>query len=187
MEDEPNPEKKKSTLGRIFLSFSILLNVKKLFNTSNPQNKTMTSLNGIRTLSIFWVVLGHTFGMLLYIPLTNLMTVNKISKTIFFPIISGAYFSVDIFFFFSAFLGFYLITEKLKETKKGWKAYFFLYVHRYIRILPALMLMLGLAIYVVPLLGNGPVFYKLGELTHYVCDKYWWTNALFINNLYPWH
>lgn len=33
-EEEPNVEKRKTKLGRIFLSFSILLNFKKLFNTS---------------------------------------------------------------------------------------------------------------------------------------------------------
>ena len=32
-------------------------------------------------------------------------------------------------------------------------------------------------------LGNGPFWYQAQEKNP--CDKYWWTNLLYINNFYP--
>ena len=125
--------------------------------------------------------------MILIIPLTNLASFSDIRLTNWFPLIYGAYFSVDVFFFLSAFLGFYLITEKLIKNKKGIFAYLFLYVHRYIRLIPAMIFMISITVWLVPYLGNGPVYYKMDTLSKQLCVPYWWTNLLFINNIYPLH
>ena len=34
-----------------------------------------------------------------------------------------------------------------------------------------------------PFLGEGPLWY--GMQAENPCDKYWWTNLLYINNFYP--
>ena len=144
------------------------------------------SLNGIRTLSIIWIVIGHAFGVLLFVPLVNITTMTDLPKTNWFQLISGAYFAVDVFFFLSAFLGFYLMTDKLIDSRKGVFAYIFLYVHRYIRILPAMMFMVGLTYFLLPYSGNGPFFFETTAVLKQTCGRYWWSNLLFINNLIPW-
>ena len=50
-----------------FLCFSLLRNTKKIFNTDVPPI-AITSVNGIRVISISWVVLGHTFLMFVFSP-----------------------------------------------------------------------------------------------------------------------
>jgi len=47
--------------GRLLLSFSMYSNAKKIINTSQPAG-TLTSINGIRFISMTWVILGHTFA-----------------------------------------------------------------------------------------------------------------------------
>jgi hypothetical protein len=48
-------------LGKLLLSFSVYTNAPKILNTSQPKG-TLTCVNGIRFLSMTWVILGHTYG-----------------------------------------------------------------------------------------------------------------------------
>ena len=54
-----------------FLCFSLLRNTKKIFNTGVPST-AITSVNGIRVISISWVVLGHTFLRFVFSPFTGM-------------------------------------------------------------------------------------------------------------------
>lgn len=46
-------------LGKLLLSFSVYSNAPKILNTNQPKG-TLTCVNGIRFLSMTWVILGHT-------------------------------------------------------------------------------------------------------------------------------
>ena len=43
------------------LCFSVIKNTQAILNTDVPKG-SITAINGMRTLSITWVVLGHTLG-----------------------------------------------------------------------------------------------------------------------------
>ena len=43
------------------LCFSVIKNTKAVLNTDVPKG-SITSINGMRTLSITWVILGHALG-----------------------------------------------------------------------------------------------------------------------------
>lgn len=49
---------------KLLSSFSVYSNAKKILSTRKT-SETLTALNGIRFLSISWVVLGHTFAFVL--------------------------------------------------------------------------------------------------------------------------
>ena len=51
----------------IFLCFSLVRNSQKIFNTNVPP-VAITSINGIRVISITWVILGHLFLVFLIGP-----------------------------------------------------------------------------------------------------------------------
>lgn len=51
-------------LGRLALCFSAYTNGKKILGTSQPKG-SLTAVNGIRFLSMSWVILGHTLAFVL--------------------------------------------------------------------------------------------------------------------------
>jgi len=48
-------------LGQLLLSFSVYTNVPKILSTRQGTG-TLTAVNGIRFISMTWVILGHTFA-----------------------------------------------------------------------------------------------------------------------------
>lgn len=58
------------------------------------------------------------------------------------------------------------------------------YMHRLLRILPPYAFCLLLWWKIAVLLGSGPYWNRWLDYSHQ-CDQYFWTNFLFINNLYP--
>lgn len=106
-----------------------------------------------------------------------------------FGLIPGGFYAVDSFFFLSGLLTFYLLTEKLLP-KKGWAGFyktFLIYFHRYYRLIFPLVFVTLFTMYIMRYIGDGPMNRNLWDgLTMKNCNKYWWTNFLFINNLYPW-
>ena len=58
-------EERKSKLGLLFYSFSPANNIKKLFTVSKKGDQSLAVLNGVRVLSIGWVVVGHSFNFIL--------------------------------------------------------------------------------------------------------------------------
>jgi peptidoglycan/LPS O-acetylase OafA/YrhL len=56
----------------LFIAFSLYTNGKKLFDiTESKIPNSINCLNGIRALSIFWVIFGHRMEERFYVPLVN--------------------------------------------------------------------------------------------------------------------
>ena len=51
-----------SFVGQFFLCFSIFQNTAKIFKT-DVSPSAIGSVNGMRVISITWVILGHTFAI----------------------------------------------------------------------------------------------------------------------------
>jgi hypothetical protein len=69
-------------------------------------------------------------------------------------------------------------------TKNAAKYTFSAVLHRYTRLTPMYFFILMVYIYIFPILGNGPTWNETnGDNTF--CKDFWWTNILYISNLYP--
>lgn len=63
------------------MAFSMYTNGRKLFSCKrNRSPDVMECLNGIRVVSTYWVLYGHTMAMFAAAPLTNILTVKSVSK-----------------------------------------------------------------------------------------------------------
>ena len=171
----------------------------------------MRVLNGLRVLSMGWVVLCH--GFLFQMTQANVQNkayaqVDVINRFITTLIPNGT-FSVDTFFVLSGYLGAYVALRKLNAMDKAGKkipnpfvlAFNFL-LERYLRLTPAYAFVLMFYMYVLPHIITGPNSLDPAtspELEHTVapdqngvgdflfCQRYVWTNLLYISNLIPGH
>lgn len=171
-----------------FKTFSFFANTKKLMNTSTAKGP-LACLNGLRVISMCWVIQGHTYSFAVFLLKDASYAESTLIKRFSFqPIVNGTY-SVDTFFFLSGLLVAYLALKELtSKGKLNWANYF---LHRYWRLTPiyAFCIMIFTTLYTLTLSGPfsllalnpaGPFYTPWQE-----CRKYWWSNLLYINNFYP--
>ncbi|XP_068723591.1 nose resistant to fluoxetine protein 6-like [Montipora capricornis] len=171
-------------LVRFLLCFSITRNTSKIMDCSVPPG-AITSINGVRVLSLWWVILGHTYGAIAQGGILNdiLLGLNIIHRFTF-ATISSAFFSVDSFFVLSGLLVAYLSFRRM-EKNDGKLPLFKFYFHRFWRLTPSYMFAILFYSNLYAFLGEGPYWFIRQNSTS--CEKYWWTNLLYINNFYPTH
>ena len=175
----------------IFLAFSLYKTIPTIFGTTQPPN-AIRCINGIRVLSMFWVIMAHTHVWLFqFHAVDNANTVvNELAPRFSYQVILNGFFSVDSFFFLSGLLVSYLTLRQMeRRRKKGYKfgtfPFLTYYVHRILRLTPAYAFVLFFFWSIGPYLGNGPYWNGVIMNINSTCPKYWWTNLLYINNFYP--
>ncbi|XP_033118038.1 nose resistant to fluoxetine protein 6-like [Anneissia japonica] len=175
---------------QFLLCFSLLTNGSKILKAKQGEG-SLGALNGFRVLSLWWVILGHNYVFVATI-LSNPSKILDVLSRFTFQAIGNATFSVDSFFFLSGLLITYLTLKYLRNNngKLNWVMF---YVHRYLRLTPVYMLVIFIFTTLTPHFTTGPLYsFALdpnpapgveNQLTY--CQDYWWTNLLYINNLYP--
>eukprot|EP00057_Strongylocentrotus_purpuratus_P033640 XP_792203.3 PREDICTED: nose resistant to fluoxetine protein 6 [Strongylocentrotus purpuratus] len=178
-----------AVLHALLMSFSAVNNCKKLLSAKKTKN-TMAVLNGLRVVSMFWVILGHScsfyIGRLMN-PLESLILTDVIG----FNAITNATLSVDTFFVLSGFLVTYLTLKQIDSVRKRstaqWAGFWSLfYFHRWWRLTPVYMAAMGIYALLMPHFGQGWNTEVIYEYIKSICRRQWWTHPLYINNLYPW-
>ena len=170
-------------------AFSLFKNVPMILATNQPPN-AITSLNGIRVLSMFWVILCHTPYWVVLTELTTnpLVFITKVAPRFSFQAILNGFFAVDSFFFLSGALVAYLTLREM-ERRRGWFPFITYYLHRYLRLTMVYAFVLFFYWTLTVHLGDGNTWIATTGPDSPVqknCERYWWTNLLYINNLYPW-
>lgn len=90
--------------------------------------------------------------------------------------------SVDTFFVLSGMLAAVGIMKTLDKSK-GKLNILMMYVHRYIRLTPTYAIIVGVGATLLNYAGNNPKW-KAIELEETLCRENWWTNLLYINNIF---
>ncbi|VDK71115.1 unnamed protein product [Onchocerca ochengi] len=178
--------KKQNWFLKVLLAFSVYTNGRNILKTEKRSNQ-IHCLHGTRVLSMFWIILGHSY----YYAVSTLTVDNLLPTMIAFPqkflnlIIVQAPLAVDSFFYLSGMLTSYLFMEKFKkEATKGrsifsidmWSLF---YIHRYIRLTPIYLMIMVLDVTLLTHFSDGP-FWRPIEANY--CRKSWWTNLIYMNN-----
>ena len=175
------------TIMEFELAFS-LYNIVPTILSTKQQTFAITSLNGIRVISMFWVILGHSLLWSLHFNSNSLHYVKNVVPRFTFQANLSAPFAVDSFFLLSGTLVAYLTLRRM-DKQKGRFPVLLYYTHRFLRITPAYLFVLFSYWFLTVHLADGPLWQNtIGvESAFYKnCEHYWWTNMLYINNLYPW-
>ncbi|KAK7866350.1 hypothetical protein R5R35_003277 [Gryllus longicercus] len=164
----------------LFLTFSIYSNWSKLIAVTNGANQ-LTCLNGIRTISMCWVIIAHVYGMLALMPTVNILLFAKdFIESFKRLVITNGSLSVDSFFVMSGLLLSFLFLKEVERTNRFDVVKF--YVHRYVRLTPAVAILVLMSVTLLGYAGTGPLWDSQYDPLRRACEKNWWTNFLYINN-----
>lgn len=175
-------EKNNIPKAKILECWAIQRNIRQLFYPEiNPKHDpNLLIFNGIRFLSMGWVILGHcypsNFGYL-----SNYKEMSLLLSQNFMDIVVAGFFAVDTFFFLGGFFASYVLYSKLKSMKVGISSYGSVVIHRLIRILPAYVFVMVLYWKIAGYFGNGPLWGNFLDGAR-GCDGVWWRNVLFIES-----
>ena len=169
-------------------AFSLFKTVPTILATKQPPS-AITSINGIRVISMFWIILCHThLWVFIDDGVKNSTTIFGVVRRFTFQAIINGFFSVDSFFFLSGLLVAYLTLRDLNRREGRFRALMY-YIHRYLRLTPTYAFVLFFQWFLTVHLTDGPLFISRngpGSPPYEACNQYWWTNLLYINNFHPW-
>jgi len=181
-------ERKPSYFG-IVHPFAFTNNFRKLFakrQSETNEAKTLDCLNGVRVISMSWVILGHCFSFRSHSAIINIEELPDVLGRLWVALCYGGFFAVDSFFWLGGLLMGYLTLMELEKRrgKLGVIGWTFVYLHRLLRILPMYIFMMIIYNWFARRVGSGPLWFETDAMTEN-CDEYWWSNLLFINNFVP--
>ncbi|XP_071492150.1 nose resistant to fluoxetine protein 6-like [Diadema antillarum] len=174
-----------AVLDGTMMSFSAVTNGRKLLSAKKAAGN-MAVLNGLRVISMFWIILGHTCQF--NIPyIDNDAQAIELTSNFGFLGVANASFSVDTFFVMSGFLvTFFTLRQIAKKNMDKVYSWGIFYFHRWWRLTPPYAAAMGIWALLKPHFAQGPRTDAQHELVRTACRETWWTNFLYINNLYPW-
>ncbi|XP_030004245.1 O-acyltransferase like protein [Sphaeramia orbicularis] len=159
--------------------------------TSSIREGRYSSLNGIRVLSLLWIICGHSAQFPVISTLDNYKNWKKAveSSPLYVFTISGPVFlAVDTFLLLGGLLSarsllgsIHTADDKLKPSTV---VYYLL--KRIKRIQPLHIFIMCLTISLISVVQWGPYWFPFID-TMMDCKSYWWANVLLISNLLPVH
>ena len=164
---------------RIFLSFSIQNNLKQIFST-NSRPSDILSLHGIRFINLIFLLFCHKSMDLNFRPITNKTEMNFLFLTPVSIAFRCCYLYTDVFLMLSGLLASYSLFGKLQRGQKI--NVFKEIIGRYLRFMPLIAVLILFSIFILPLLGSGPLWNRSITYQSELCKITYWRSLLMIHN-----
>lgn len=163
---------------KLYISFSAYTNGRKLFDiTENKSPNSINCLNGLRALSVFWIMFGHRIGNQTGFPIANMLDFFKFFSSYWSLVISAYTLAVDTFFLMGALLATMSI---MQAVERGTLSIPRMIYHRYIRYTPVWAAVILYIVSISKFTVSGPMGSTVDLSSG--CKKYWWASLLHIQN-----
>ncbi|XP_057653140.1 nose resistant to fluoxetine protein 6-like isoform X1 [Diorhabda carinulata] len=172
---------KRSDVNPIFLAFSLYSNSKFLFRGPNRPSD-LFCLNGLRVLSMLWILLTHLWTFYRIAPVLNCNYMDSYIRQINSTIFIGGSLGCDTFLLVGGTLVAYLYFKKDEKNLSSVKGILKHYLHRYIRLTPALLGVILFTITTFKYIDSGPNWVDGTTEMRESCKQYWWSALLYIQN-----
>ncbi|XP_049288164.1 nose resistant to fluoxetine protein 6-like [Anopheles funestus] len=175
------------TPHRNLVIFSLYCNGRKLLATyqrnvqaSSVKSSTIDCINGLRVISMVWVVFSHNYVRIAMQPIINSHVILSWLESYHSVLVVSSTVSVDTFFLLSGLLTCWSILNAL--DKCGKLNVPIMYLHRYLRLTPALAALVLFTATLMKYIGTGPFWDGAMSLTEDSCKEYWWSALLYVQN-----
>ncbi|XP_075213754.1 nose resistant to fluoxetine protein 6-like [Lycorma delicatula] len=168
--------------SNLLLCLSARRSYHSLFRREKPiSGLDLTPMYAIHFLSITCVVLGHRYAVALMGPTQNYELVEKIYRNYWISMWMGHMdLFVDSFFVMSGFLLGLLLPLQCDTSFVNPVT---VYLHRYLRLMPAFILVTFFYTTLFYKIGDGPLWNLLVGGDQEACSHNWWTNLVFLSNV----
>ena len=165
--------------GTALSAFLPSKNLGELFSKSPA--RSLGGLDGMRSFSMLWIILGHSSLFTTFEGEVNPATSKDVLQSIPEQFVYSAAFGVDTFFFISGMLTAYTMMNKLRKKIKPvaqlpQQTLLFMLL-RWLRLTPVFAYVLFMYTFIGSTAASGPFWYRMVEETSY-CHEYWWSNLL---------
>ncbi|XP_050324029.1 nose resistant to fluoxetine protein 6 isoform X1 [Bactrocera neohumeralis] len=175
---------------QLWVSFSICRNFYHICDSSKSRSQTAEDLrffDGLRVIGVFLVLFVHSLILFMAVQVDN----PQFYETFFYhpetAILENGAAIIQIFFVMSGFLLYVNFNERKFVTSNTSLIgcvviYLKIFFHRYLRLLPSLMMLILFNSTMLVRLQNGPFWRHYVEAERVFCRELWWQNLLFVNN-----
>ncbi|CAG9860596.1 unnamed protein product [Phyllotreta striolata] len=174
--------KKSATVHhQLLLAFSLYTNGKKVFETSRrPSN--LSCLDGIKVISMFWIIILHTYSVYSSGPVSNAIDIVNFTDSLISMVFINGDLACDTFLLVGGLLVTYVFFKRKNDVDMSVASIFKHYIHRYIRLTPALAGVVLVSATLLRYLGSGPKWPYIVNSFEGFCKTYWWSAILYIQN-----
>eukprot|EP00826_Nyctotherus_ovalis_P011974 TRINITY_DN13120_c0_g1_i1.p1 TRINITY_DN13120_c0_g1~~TRINITY_DN13120_c0_g1_i1.p1 ORF type:complete len:640 (-),score=139.43 TRINITY_DN13120_c0_g1_i1:131-2050(-) len=166
--------------------FNIAKNSKGLFQDANRVDPNLDVFNGLRVISMLWIILGHSLAQLIMsTPTGNLLSfINQLQERRSLLLFTAGIYAVDTFFILSGFFAaFSCYSVYSRPRTKFFPTFISLIVQRYIRLFPIYLITFLTFMFILPKLYDGPISTRILPL-QMGCRDNWVGNFLYYNNYF---
>ncbi|XP_012279601.1 uncharacterized protein LOC105699306 [Orussus abietinus] len=168
---------------RIIMAFSLKRTTKTLMQTDAEVTDEISCIHGIRAISTVVLYVAHRLIPISRIPFANRARLTEVANSPLTSVLRVSLVYTDCFLLLSGVLSAYNMAKDLKN--RGEIRWFCRFVARYIRLTPALVVVVFWYGYVMEHIGNGPQWHSVITTNADLCKKNFWTNLLYIQNFFP--
>ncbi|XP_050428678.1 nose resistant to fluoxetine protein 6-like [Adelges cooleyi] len=164
---------------RMYETFSIIKNAKDLLKYD--LNNELNIIYGFKVGVMVSVLFGHRLMYFIATPLSYPEPFERIyvdGPSILLTSMN----LVDPFFYMTGFVTYILLKSTFQKPGSWWLKLTTTLAYRFARLVPSYGLVMAFTAHVLPHLGNGPLWPLKTWQEAENCQKYWWTNLVFINN-----
>ncbi|XP_035778080.1 nose resistant to fluoxetine protein 6-like isoform X1 [Anopheles albimanus] len=164
-----------------FSAYTNLGHVFRIVPRAKGKDGVLDCVNGIRALSMLWIIVNHVHDTAYGIPTFNIPVRQEYAESYFgvlFHRLGGK--AVDIFLMLSGML---VSMKMLRELERTWKLNVLeLWMHRIVRLTPAYAALILFGIAFVEQVGEGALYKLVADELITACTKSWWAALLYVQN-----
>nr|XP_036223567.1 nose resistant to fluoxetine protein 6 isoform X1 [Bactrocera oleae]XP_036223568.1 nose resistant to fluoxetine protein 6 isoform X1 [Bactrocera oleae]XP_036223569.1 nose resistant to fluoxetine protein 6 isoform X1 [Bactrocera oleae]XP_036223570.1 nose resistant to fluoxetine protein 6 isoform X1 [Bactrocera oleae]XP_036223571.1 nose resistant to fluoxetine protein 6 isoform X1 [Bactrocera oleae] len=178
------------SVHQLWVSYSICRNFYHICDSSKSRSQTAEDLqffDGLRVIGMFLVLFVHSLILFMAVQVDNPQFYENFFYRPETAIFENGAAIIQIFFVMSGFLLYVNFNERKFVTSNTSLLdcviiYFKIFFHRYLRLLPSLVMLILFNSTVLVRLQNGPFWRHYVEAERIFCRELWWQNLFFVNN-----